>query len=144
MIPAYEEVQRRPNVMKNLNPLKNVISTVVNLESRLSELNNYKKWQKLMAEYRKQGIVFSPKLRPMIKMVKLGLLDIDEDIQRMLDVKHCTDKIAALGVFDPRLLQVVFCAKAVGAEIYHAVDGQHTATVVAALVDAGLFEGETD
>ena len=79
MIPAYEEVQRRPNVMKNLNPLKNVISTVVNLESRLSELNNYKKWQKLMAEYRKQGIVFSPKLRPMIKMVKLGLLDIDED-----------------------------------------------------------------
>lgn len=144
MIPAYEEVQRRPNVMRNLNPLKNHISTVVNLESRLSELNNYKKWQKLMAEYRKQGIVFSPKLRPMIKMVKLGLLDIDEDIQRMLDVKHCTDKIAALGVFDPRLLQVVFCAKAIGAEVYHAVDGQHTATVVAALVDAGLFEGETD
>ena len=144
MIPVYQDVVRRPNVMKNLNPLKNVISTVVNLESRLDELNNYKKWQKLMAEYRKQGIVFSPKLRPMIKMVKLGLLDIDEDIQRLLDVKHCTDKIAALGIFDPRLLQVVFCAKAVGAEVYHAVDGQHTATVVAALVDAGLFEGETD
>ena len=49
MIPAYEEVVRKPNKLKNLNPLKNTIATVVDLQSRVSELNNYKAWQKLIA-----------------------------------------------------------------------------------------------
>jgi hypothetical protein len=81
MIPAYEEVQRRPNVMKNRNPLKSKTSKVIKLAQRVKELQNYKEWQKLMAEYRAQGIVLSPKLRPLIKMVKLGAICIDEDIQ---------------------------------------------------------------
>jgi hypothetical protein len=144
VIPAYEEVVRKPNKLKNLNPLKNTIATVVDLESRVNELNTYKAWQKLIAEYKKQGILLNPKLRPMIKMVKLGLLEIDEDIQRALDTGHCTKKIAAIATFDPRLLQVVYCVKAPGLEIYHAVDGQHTATTLAALVDGGVFEGESD
>jgi hypothetical protein len=38
----------------------------------------------------------------------------------------------------------VYCVRKPGYEVYHAVDGQHTATTLAALVDGGVFEGETD
>jgi len=38
----------------------------------------------------------------------------------------------------------VYCVKTPGREEYHAVDGQHTATTLAALIEAGLFDGESD
>jgi len=144
MLPEYQEVVRKPNILKTRNPLKQTNSKIVSLEDRLKELNGYKDWQKLVAEYRKQNIILNPKLRPLVRMVKLGNLLIDEDIQRALDSKHCTKKIASIQYFDPRLLQVVYCVKTPGKEEYHAVDGQHTATTLAALIDAGLFDGETD
>ena len=142
MLPEYQDVVRKPNVMRTRNPLKQTTAKVVNLKDRLKELNTYKDWQKLISEYRAKGVILNPKLRPLVRMVKLGNILIDEDIQRALDVKHCTKKIAALQYFDPRLLQVVYCIKTPGKEEYHAVDGQHTATTVAALIDAGLFAGE--
>lgn len=144
MLPKYEEVTRKPNVMRNRNPLKQAAAKVVKLADRIAELQSYKEWQKLVAEYRKQGVRLDPKLRPQIKMVRLGLILIDEDIQRLLDAKHCAKDIAALGKFDPRLLQVIYCIKIPKRNEYHAVDGQHTATTLAALIDAGIFEGETD
>lgn len=144
MLPEYQEVVRKPNILKNRNPLKQTSSKIVSLAERLKELNSYKDWQKLVAEYRKQNIILNPKLRPLVRMVKLGKLLIDEDIQRALDSKHCTKKIASIQYFDPRLLQVVYCIKTPGKEEYHAVDGQHTATTLAALIDAGLFDGESD
>lgn len=144
MLPEYQEVVRKPNILKTRNPLKQTSSKIVSLADRLKELNSYKDWQKLVAEYRKQNIILNPQLRPLVRMVKLGKLLIDEDIQRALDSKHCTKKIASIQYFDPRLLQVVYCIKTPGKEEYHAVDGQHTATTLAALIDAGLFQGETD
>lgn len=144
MLPKYEDVVRKPNIMRKRNPLKQTEAKVVPLAERVTDLENYKEWQKLVAEYRKQGIVINPKLRPMVAMVKLGRILIDEDIQRALDAKHCTKKIAAIGTFDPRLLQVVYCVKTPGADEYHAVDGQHTATTLAAMINAGLFESEVD
>ena len=144
MLPVYQDVVRKPNILKTRNPLKQTSSKIVSLEDRLKELNSYKDWQKLVAEYRKQNIILNPKLRPLVRMVKLGKLLIDEDIQRALDSKHCTKKIASIQYFDPRLLQVVYCIKTPGKEEYHAVDGQHTATTLAALIDAGLFDGESD
>lgn len=143
MIPVYEDVVRKPNIMKNLNPLRQKKSRVVSLADRVKELQTYKGWQKLIAEYRKQGIQIDPKLRPLIKMVKLKLLFIDEDIQRALDSKHCTN-IATIGNFNPMYLQVFYCVKLPGKEEYHSVDAQHTATLIAALIDAGVFIGETD
>ena len=143
MLPVYQDVIRKPNIMQTRNPLKQTTAKVVSLGDRLKELNTYKDWQKLIAEYRNKGILLNPKLRPLVKMVKLGKLLIDEDIQRALDAKHCTKKIAALEYFDPRLLQVIYCVKTPGKEEYHAVDGQHTATTLAALIDAGLFDGES-
>lgn len=143
MLPVYQDVVRRPNVMKNRNPLTQTKSKVVKLGDRIAELQNFKQWQRLIAEYQMQGIVLNPKLRPLIKMVQLGLIFIDEDIQRLLDVKHCT-KIAGIGSFDPRYLQVIYCTKVPGKEEYHANDAQHTATLLGALIDAGVFAGETD
>jgi len=143
MIPVYEDVVRKPNVMKNLNPLRQKTSRVVALADRVKELQTYKGWQRLIAEYQKQGIQIDPKLRPLIKMVKLKFLFIDEDIQRALDAKHCTN-IAAIGNFNPMYLQVFYCVKLPGKEEYHSVDAQHTATLIAALIDAGVFVGETD
>lgn len=143
MLPAYQDVQRKPNIMRNRNPLKQTTSKVIPLADRIKELSTYKDWQKLIAEYRAKGIIINPKLRPLVKMVKLGKLLIDEDIQRALDAKHCTKKIAAIQHFDPRLLQVIYCVKTPGKEEYHAVDGQHTATTIGALIAAGLFDGES-
>lgn len=143
MLPVYEPVVRRPNVMKNRNPLKQTSSRVIGLVDRVAELQSHKAWQRLMAEYQRQGIVMDPKLRPLIKMIKLRLLFIDEDIQRALDSKHCTN-IASIGNFNPMYLQVFYCVKIPGKEEYHSVDAQHTATLVAAMIDAGLFRGESD
>ncbi len=142
-LPQYQEVTRKPNILSTRNPLKNRTAKVIELELRIKELQNYKDWQRLCQKYRDEGIFLNPGARPLVKMVKLGLLLIDEDIQRALDPKHCK-KIASPGIFNPSLLQVVFCVKTPGIEEYHAVDGQHTATLLAALVDAGLFNGESD
>lgn len=144
MLPVYQDVTRKPNVMAARNPLKQTTAKVVPLADRIAELQNYKEWQKLVAEYKKQNISFNPRLRPLVKMVKLGLILIDEDIQRLLDAKHCTKKIAAIENFDPRLLQVIYCVKTPGKNEYHAVDGQHTATTIGAMIAAGLFDNESD
>ena len=64
MIPVYQNVVRKPNVMQNRNPLKQSKSRIISLEDRMKELQTYKGWQKLLAEYRKQGIIIDPKLRP--------------------------------------------------------------------------------
>lgn len=143
MIPAYQPIVRRPNVMKHRNPLKQTHARLITLEDRIQELESYKKWSKLIAEYRKQGVMLNPKLRPLVKMVKLGLIAIDEDIQRALDSKHCTE-IASIENFKPQLLQVVYCIKTPGKDEYHAVDGQHSITLLAALVNAGIFNGESN
>ena len=142
-LPVYQDVTRKPNILAQRNPLKNTIAKVVSLEVRVKELQSYKEWQRVVQKYYDEGIVLDPNLRPLVKMVKLGMLLIDEDIQRALDLKHCK-KIAMPGIFNPSLLQVVFCVKTPGKEEYHAVDGQHTATLSAALIDAGLFALETD
>lgn len=141
MIPQYEPIERRPNPMKHRNPLQQKTSKIITIQDRLDELQSFKKWQRLVAEYQKKGIKLNPKLRPLVKMVKLGQICIDEDIQRALDSNHCT-KITDIKNFKPQLLQVVYCIKIPGKEEYHAVDGQHSITLLAALIDAGVFEGE--
>lgn len=143
MLPDYQPVDRKPNIMAVRNPLKQTVSRIVPLAQRVVQLQNYKDWQRLVAEYQRQGIKIDPKLRPIVKMVKLKHLFIDEDIQRALDPKHCT-KISTIGIFNPMYLQVLYCVKIPGQEEYHSVDAQHTATLVAALISAGIFEGESN
>jgi hypothetical protein len=76
-------------------------------------------------------------------MEKLGVLDIDEDIQRALDEKHCANTIANPTVFDPALLQPVVCIKTSKGK-FISIDTQHTVSTIAGLIDAGLMPGHTD
>ena len=55
MLPVYQDVIRKPNIMQTRNPLKQTTAKVVSLGDRLKELNTYKDWQKLIAEYRNKG-----------------------------------------------------------------------------------------
>jgi hypothetical protein len=142
-VPAYQQVVRKPNVMITLNPLKKTTAKVVNLDQRMKQLGSNQQWQNLMQAYKNQGQKWNPSTRPRVKMVTLDKILIDEDIQRSLDRKHAVN-IADPARFDPRLMQVIFCVKTPGKEEYHAVDGQHTATVLALLIANGLFDGETD
>ena len=80
---------------------------------------------------------------PKVSMEKLGVLDIDEDIQRALDDKHCANKIADPSVFDPALLQPVVCIKTSKGK-FISIDTQHTVSTIAGLIDAGLVPGHSD
>jgi hypothetical protein len=80
---------------------------------------------------------------PKFSKEKLGVLDIEELIQRDLDDKHCANKIANIDLFDPALLQPVICIKTSKGK-FISIDAQHTAATVAALIDAGFVPGVTD
>lgn len=141
--PSYQPVARTRNSMINLNPLKQTTAQVVGLDNRLKQLDNCYRWGSVMRLYDQKGIKWDISMLPRVAMVELGKIMIDEDIQRDLDPYHVAD-IADPDNFDPRLLQTIFCAKMPGKDEFHAVDGQHTATVIAALARAGLFVGVTD
>ena len=70
LIPEYKPVVRVPNPMKNRNPLKQTISSIISLEQRVKELMNYKKWQVLMDDYKEKDIKFDLSLRPVAKNIK--------------------------------------------------------------------------
>lgn len=142
-LPAYRDVRRDPNPMKVRNPLLQTVSKVVTVGARVKELTATQAWNSTIRRYHRVKKTFDPKLRPRVAMIPLSQIFIDEDIQRALNRKHAVN-IVDEDYFDPRLLQTIFCAKMPGKNEYHAVDGQHTATVIAALVESGLFDGESD
>ena len=83
----------------------------VNLQDRVDKLNKSAAWKKTIKSWNEQGKVFDISRLPKVSMEKLGVLDIDEDIQRELDEKHCANRIANPALFDPALLQPVICIK---------------------------------
>lgn len=140
----YQEVIRKPNPMATLNPLARGTGKVVSLQDRVDTLNKSFAWQKTIKDWKSQGKTFNLDRRPKVKMVKLGDIDIDEDIQRQLDDKHCANKIANPSVFDEALLQTLQCILPHGTSRYTNIDGQHTASTISALIDAGLMKGYDD
>lgn len=139
----YEDVTRKPNPMVNINPLARGTGKTVTLQDRVDTLNKSHAWQKTVKEWKNQGKMFNLARRPKVAMVKLGDIDIDEDIQRQLDDKHCANKIADPAVFDEALLQTLQCILPSTGRFKN-IDGQHTASSIGALIDAGLMEGYTD
>ena len=139
----YETVVRKPNPMVKINPLKRGTGKTVSLQDRIDTLEQSAVWKKAMKTWSAEKKMVDQTRMPKVAMVKLGQIEIDEDIQRQLDEKHCANKIADVELFDPALLQTLQCIKTSKGK-YKSVDGQHTASTVAGLISAGYFEGITD
>jgi hypothetical protein len=140
---TYEKVARAPNPMVKINPLKRGTGKIVSLQDRVDTLNKSAEWKATLKKWKKKATVVDLSRLPKVSMQKLGNLWIDEDIQRALDVKHCSKKIADPDNFDPALLQTIQCIKRSDGK-FISIDSQHTASVIAALIDAGLVPGHTD
>jgi hypothetical protein len=82
--------------------------------------------------------LFDPANYPIAAHVPLGLFTSDEDIQRALDVAHCTNIFA---YYDEQRAQPIQVIKKPGEEKYTIVNGQHTATSTALIVASGLMKG---
>jgi hypothetical protein len=91
-----------------------------------------------LERYQKLAIMFDPANFPVSKLVPLGVLASDEDIQRELDIPHATHIFA---YFDEQRVQSIQAVKTPGKEEYTMVNGQHTATSVALIVASGLMKG---
>lgn len=139
----YKDVVRTPNPMININPLAQSKSKMVTLQDRVDLLNKSAAWKKTVKAWKDQGKQFDLTRLPKVSMEPLGRLWIEELIQRALDEKHCANKIANPEVFDPALLQTIQCIKTSKGQ-FISIDGQHTVSTIAALIDAGLIPGNTD
>lgn len=140
---AYKDVTRKPNPMVDINPLKRGTGRKVSLQDRVDTLNKSAAWKKTIKSWETADKLLAVDRLPKVSMEPLGRLVIDEDIQRQLDDKHCANKIASIDVFDPALLQTIQCILTHDGE-FASIDGQHTVSTLAALIDAGLVPGHTD
>ena len=139
----YEPIQRRLNPMSKINPLKRGSGKTVNLQDRVDTLGKSAAWKKTIKSWNAQSKEFDLSRLPMVSMEALGILDIDEDIQRALDDKHCANKIGNPDVFDPALLQPVVCIKTSKGK-FISIDAQHTVSTIAGLIEAGVVPGVSD
>ena len=139
----YQDVVVRPNPMVNLNPLQRGSGKTVTLQDRVDKLKHNHHWKKTVKAWTENQTEVDINRLPKVSMEKLGVLLIDEDIQRELDEKHCANKIANPELFDPALLQTLQCIKTSDGR-FISIDGQHTSTTIAALIDAGFMAGVTD
>jgi len=140
---TYEDVVRKPNPMSKINPLKRGSGKTVNLQDRVDTLNKSAAWKKTIKAWTDQNKQFDLSRLPTVSMEKLSVLDIDEDIQRALDDKHCANKIGNPDVFDPALLQPVVCIKTSNGK-FISIDAQHTVSTIAGLIEAGKVPGVSD
>ena len=140
---TYKDVVRKPNPMNTINPLKRGTGRVVSLKDRVDTLNKSASWKKTIKAWKEDNKQFDLSRFPKFSMEKLGVLDIDEDIQRALDDKHCANKIANPKLFDPALLQPMICIKTSNGK-FISIESQHTGASTAGLIDAGLVPGHTD
>lgn len=140
---TYEDVTKKPNPMVKINPLARGTGKMVSLQDRVDSLNKSAAWKKTIKAWKDQGKTFDLSRMPKVGMRKLGLLWIAEDIQRALDEKHCANKIANPAVFDPALLQTIQCILTTSDQMI-SIDGQHTSSTIAGLIEAGLIPNHTD
>lgn len=129
--------------MVNINPLKHTSNKVVDLQDRIDQLEKANAWTKTIKEWSARDLSVDPVLLPRVTEEELGKLLISEDIQRALDEKHCANKIANPDLFNPALLQTVQCIKTSDGK-FISIDGQHTASTIAALINAGFINGIED
>lgn len=134
----YLDVVRKPNPMSTINPLKNPKGKIIDLQDRINTLEKSFAWSKTVNDWQKKNKFIDIDRLPKVSMEKLGLLWINEDIQRHLDDKHCAN-IANVNGFDPALLQCVQCIKTSDNK-FISIDSQHTAATIAALIYFGFLK----
>jgi len=138
----YQSVPRNPNPMVHINPLNKRQGKTVTLADRVQDLQNTAVWKKTIRQWGETAKLFDQLRISQVAMVPLGDILIDEDIQRPLDEKWAS-LIARPAQFDPAHLQVLRCIKRSDGK-FISTDGQHTAAVLAALIDSGLLVGVTN
>jgi len=136
----YQDVARKPNPMRVLNPLAKASNVVVDLLDRVDTLERSNAWKRLIKLWQEQGKMLDPNLLPKVARMGLGKLDIANDIQRQLDAGHCANTIADPTKFMEQLVQALNCVVTSDGK-WLSIDGQHTATVISALIRAGLVKG---
>lgn len=139
----YQEVVRRPNPMVTINPLARGSGKVVDLQDRVDTLSKSSAWNKQMKLWQEQGKKVDLSRMPKVGMFALSKIDIDEDIQRFLDDKHCAGKIANVNLFDEALLQTIQCILTSKGKLI-SIDGQHTSSTIAGLIASGMVDGVDD
>lgn len=91
-----------------------------------------------LERYQTLKTMHNPKKMPIATQLPLGLLLSDEDIQRELDVPHATH---IFSYYDPERVQSIQVIKAVDKDEFTIVNGQHTATATALVVQKGMMLG---
>lgn len=99
-------------------------------------------YDKALTHHQKANHTFNSKFYPKTAYVEIGKLKSDEDINRELDVAHATDIFAN---YNEECFQPVYCIKTPNKDEWTIVNGQHTASSTAAIVQAGLmFEDDAN
>ena len=96
------------------------------------------KFREVTNHYIANNIQFNTNLIVKAFTRRLGDFFIPEEIQRLLDINHCTKILTKI---DERLLQPGRCCTNIGATELLLYDGQHSVTLVAAMARLGLWEG---
>ena len=139
----YEDQVRKPNPIKKHYALDRTVDKVRTLSSNITKLEEariFKKNKQLMEEL---GIVYDSSLLPKVIMIELGEFDkedagISEMVQRQLDTAHC-GKIIHPDTFMPALSQCIYAVKSPTTGAFRMIDGQHTATNLAAMLHNGMM-----
>jgi hypothetical protein len=137
---VFKVTKRDPNDF----PIENILEREVDeyrekyveelLASIQTEANDA--YHRGVERYQKLGKTFKAEFYPKVTEVEIGKLKSDEDINRELDVAHATDIFVN---YDEQCFQPVYCIKTPGKDEWTIVNGQHTATSTAAIVEGGFM-----
>lgn len=137
---VFKVTKRDPNDF----PIENILEREVDeyrekyveelLSSIQSEANDA--YHRGVERYQKLGKTFKAEFYPKVTEVEIGKLKSDEDINRELDVGHATDIFVN---YDEQCFQPVYCIKTPDKDEWTIVNGQHTATSTAAIVEGGFM-----
>tara|TARA_B100000902_G_C27264737_1_gene892852 strand:+ start:147 stop:1331 length:1185 start_codon:yes stop_codon:yes gene_type:complete len=133
---------REDSKLEVLNPLKNHKKKLVKLADRVKQLKRSRLWKAQMRNWKDNNKVMNTKLLPKTKKFKLGDIKIDEDIQRSLVTEACANRICHYQKFGEYYIQTPYVQVMSNGTIKN-INGQHTTTVIATLIDEGRVEGYT-
>ena len=133
---------REDSKLETLNPLKNPKKKLVPLADRVKQLKRSNLWKAQMRNWKDNNKFMNVDLLPKIKKFRLGDIMIDEDIQRALVTEACSNRICHYQKFGEYYIQTPYVQVMSNGTIKN-INGQHTTTVVATLIEEGRVEGYT-